>query len=232
MEERGELGTYQPVSSLAAAAVAAGGLSAAALFSPVFWVLPLLGVLLALLALRDVSRPGAVKLGRAAALLGLALSVGFGCQAVTGTLVKKWLLDSRAKQVALAWVEAIREGRLQEAQSMMSPQLLQSPDRPGAGEFAQPQPNPNEAPAAVFFRGLPSIGAIKDCGGRAVADASLTGDDSEAVENEQARHVVVRLEPCATGGPVVLRLDIAAAIQNQPAGAIERWMINDIKVGD
>jgi hypothetical protein len=49
-----------------------------------------------------------VKAGRVAALAGLALSVGFGAQAVTTSVVSHWIMESRARAVINAWLDAAR----------------------------------------------------------------------------------------------------------------------------
>jgi hypothetical protein len=148
---------YRPVSGLAVAALAMGALSALALTSPLLWGLPLLGVCLAVVALRDVSREGAEKAGRAAALAGLALSIGFGAQALAGRLVARRIMADRARAVATAWLDAIRDGKLVEARTMIAPDLLPSTsalDRP-----LQPHDAPPEPPEAEFAR-MPVVAAL------------------------------------------------------------------------
>lgn len=111
---------YQPVSRLAVAAAAVGGVSALALASPVFWVLPLVGTGIAIAALRDVDREGARKAGRLIALAGLALSIGFGAQAVTAKLAARSIASERAAAAAQLWLATIREDRRDDARSMCS----------------------------------------------------------------------------------------------------------------
>ena len=64
-----DMAGYLPVSRLAVAAAGLGAISALALASPVFWVLPLVAIGIAVAALRDVGRPEAPKAGRLAAML-------------------------------------------------------------------------------------------------------------------------------------------------------------------
>lgn len=109
---------YRPVSGMAVMALVAGVLSAVALVSQFFWVVPLLAIGLACLGLADVGRPGAEKAGRAAALIGLALAVGFGTQAVSAAVTSRWLVTSRARAAATLWLDALRAGRIDDARSM------------------------------------------------------------------------------------------------------------------
>jgi hypothetical protein len=109
---------YLPVSRLAVAAAALGGISALALASPVFWVLPLVAMGIAVAALRDVRRPGAPKAGRLAAIAGLALAVGFGAQAVAAKATARSITAARAGSAARLWLDMIHEQRLNDARSM------------------------------------------------------------------------------------------------------------------
>ena len=112
---------YRPVSSLAVAALIIGCVSALALVSPVFWVVPLVGVALAVVAVRDVSRSGVAKAGGLAAVAGLALALGFGAQAVTAAATARWLAAARAEAAAGFWLEAVCDGRSDDARSMCGP---------------------------------------------------------------------------------------------------------------
>ena len=123
-EEPAIIASYRPVSAMAVASVAAGGLSALAIVSPLLWVLPLVGMALAIVAIADVNRDGAKKAGRLLALIGLALSVGFGSQAVSATVMGHWLASTRATAAARLWIEAIQQGRLKDAKSMCEPEAM------------------------------------------------------------------------------------------------------------
>ena len=126
LEETEGSASYRPVSAMAVASVAAGGLSALAIVSPLLWVLPLVGMALAIVAIADVNREGAKKAGRLLALVGLALSVGFGSQAVSATVMGHWLASTRATAAARLWIEAIQQGRLKDAKSMCEPEAMQA----------------------------------------------------------------------------------------------------------
>lgn len=127
-----EVSGYRPVSSLAVAALIVGCVSALALVNPVFWVVPLVGVAVALVAVRDVTRSGVAKAGGLAALAGLALSLGFGAQAVTAAATARWLAASRAEAAAGFWLDALCDGRTDDARSMCSPDAAPRVDEAAA----------------------------------------------------------------------------------------------------
>jgi hypothetical protein len=129
---------YRPVSGLAVAAAVVGAASALALASPFFWVLPLIGGVVALAALADVERVGAKKAGRLAALVGLALALGFGAQAIAATVTARWIAAARAESTAEVWLTAIRTGRPEDARSMCGPEAQQAVEDLGSCATNEP----------------------------------------------------------------------------------------------
>jgi hypothetical protein len=113
-----EVAGYLPVSRLAVAAAGLGAISALALVSPVFWVLPMVAIGIAVAALRDVGRPEAPKAGRLAAVAGLALAAGFGAQATAAKATTRSITAARAGAAARLWLDTIHEQRLSDARSM------------------------------------------------------------------------------------------------------------------
>ena len=113
---------YRPVSTLAIAALVLGVLSGLALVSPFFFVVPLVAVAVAVAALADVARAGAMKAGRLAAVAGLALAAGFGAQAVMSSVVTGSIAAGRARAAAEIFVQAVREGRQADAEAMCGPE--------------------------------------------------------------------------------------------------------------
>ena len=221
---------YSPVSKLAVAAAAVGILSSLALATPLLWSLPLVGVALAVAALADVARAGAEKAGRLAALAGLALSVGFGVQAVTGSLVARWITESRTKAVVHAWLDALGENRLADARSMLAGNLLPSVESHdhGPGAAGHHQDHDGGDPHAASIDTLPAVRAILRCGNAAVRDVRCTGRDEDATERWCAR---VRLSPCVDGGAVEVRLQLVPHVVSEPKRRVERWTIAQIDLG-
>jgi hypothetical protein len=219
LEPASETIAYRPVSKVAVAAVGVGLLSSLALTTPVLWILPLLGIAVAIVGLADVTRSGAEKAGRAAALVGLALSVGFGAQAVTAAVVSRTITESRVRAVASLWCNALRENRLAEAQSMLSPRLLPAAhsDHPG-----------HEDGDEHTIGSLPAVMAIRGCGDTAIHSVENTGRNEEDGKQWGVR---IRLSPCADGGAVEVYLQLQPEIVNEPTQRVERWTISQIDLG-
>jgi hypothetical protein len=224
MKATEETSNYRPVSRLAVVAAAAGVVASLALVTPLFWILPLVGVALAVAGLADVTRSGAEKAGRSAALVGLALSVGFGAQAVTASLVSRSISESRVRAVTHAWLDALQENRLSDAQSMLAPHLLPQTesDEHRHGAEGHPGHHGDEQPS---IDSLPAVTAIIGCGTAAVRDVRCTGRDEETGERWCA---TIRLAPCTTGGAIEVRLHLVPAVVNDPRQRVERWTIAEI----
>lgn len=226
MESHGETIGYRPVSRLAVAAVVAGLASSLALTTPLLWILPLVGIAIAAAALADVARPGAEKAGRAAALAGLALAVGFGAQAVASKAVAHLLTRGRVVAVTNAWLDAVAEGRLADARSMLGPDVLPPADPFGHG--GPSHAGHDHADEAHAVAELPVVKALLGCGANATRTVECTGRDEENAEHWTAR---LRLAPCADGQPVELRLGLAPSVVRERRGSVERWTITKITPG-
>jgi hypothetical protein len=225
MEATDQTSHYRPVSRLAVVAAAAGVVASLALVTPLFWILPLVGVALAVAGLADVTRSGAEKAGRSAALVGLALSVGFGAQAVTASLVSRLISESRVKAVTHAWLDALQENRLSDAQSMLAPHLLPQTESDEHQHGAEGHPGHQGDEKHPSIDSLPAVMAIIGCGKAAVRDVRCTGRDEETGERWCA---TIRLAPCTTGGAIEARLHLVPAVVNDPRQRVERWTIVEI----
>lgn len=230
MEATGETIGYRPVSRLAVAAAVVGVLSSLSLTTPLLWIVPLVGTVLAAVALADVARPGAEKAGRAVALVGLALSVGFGAQALTSNLIAKSIMERRAQAVVHAWLDAIGEDRLAAARSMVAQHLLPPTHPPGHGPDEPPHHDHDHAADGkdALIESLPAVSAILGCGNAAVRDVRSTGRDEETGDSWC---VSVRLSPCSKGGAVDLRLQLMPVVGNEQKRRVERWTITKVDLG-
>lgn len=186
---------YRPVSGLAVAALIAGFLSAVALVSPLFWVAPLLAIGLACLGLADVSRAGAEKAGRLAALAGLALAVGFGAQAVSSTLTRRLITTARAQAAATVWIDALADGRVADARGMCLPDAV-----PKLDEIAE---------------------QVAACGAASRPVATVLG---RGEENPDTWRVKTTVAPCVAG-PLELIIELAASTVARQEGPVERWTV-------
>jgi hypothetical protein len=209
----GELAGYRPVSGLAVAALVAGCGSALVLFTPLAAVLPLVAGVLALVALADLRRSEGRRVGRVAALAGLALAIGFTAQAIAGGMVDHWIAGRRARATALAWIDAVREERFTDAIGLCSPAALPAT---GRDPFT---PAPDEAERQTSFVAMPAVAALAACG-----EARPTVTSSRSSTGEAAWLVRVNLAACPAGSGA-LQVEVAARPATRGRTPVERWLV-------
>lgn len=229
---------YRPVSLVAVAALVVGAASALALLSPAAWAVPLLAVGLAAAALRDVAaRPGDVpetddggwpadrKTGRWMAVLGLALAVGFGAQAVAGRLVWRSIAGRRAEDAARMFLEMVRQDRMADAYKCCLPQVMpMSMERPSMMQ-EPPTPDQTARKAEAALRGMAVIQAVQGCGAGIPIELRCTGAEARM---KDAWIVHVRLGPCTTGKTLRVRMLMESRPVTRGARLYDNWMVAGI----
>lgn len=214
----GEIAGYRPVSSLAVAALLAGCSSALVLFTSLAAVVPLLAVVMSVAALADLRRAEGRKVGRLAALAGLALAIGFTAQAIAGGMVEHGIASRRAAATARAWIDAVREERFAEALGMSSPGALPAPSR---DPFASP---PSEAERLATFRTLPVVAAVAACGDSRPA----VGVERDSVV-EGGWVARLGLDGCGRAGEG-LTLWIAPRPSARGRDVVDRWLVTGFEL--
>lgn len=226
--------TYKPISGLAVASAFCGCLSALAMLGQAFWVVPLVGIMVAAAALVDVSRQGRPRAGRLAALAGLALSVGFGMQGVSQWAVSSWLSARRATSAAELFVEAVRAGRLGEAKSMCASAALPPPtidrssgkppesdvddhDHAGHGHGDHERP----APDLLAFASMPAIARLIEAGS-GPAPLLIAGEVDPSEPQSGGLHRFIVEIPVVSGGTVRVSVSVA---RDAGGGRFDRWIV-------
>lgn len=226
MDEIDEVQNYRPVSGLAVAAAVFGALSALTIFSPIFWFIPLLGLIVSVIALRDLARLETLKVGRLAAIAGLALSIGFGFQAMASKWVARQIMFSRVSRAVSIWVDAIHDERIMDARGMMSPLILPAPERLGEGEDARYVNDPVAQAAA--FRNTAAVKAILGCK-NADADLIEAVHRPETQESREAWIAQLRFSPCDDGKSLLFRLELQPTLRRNATGIVEHWEITKVE---
>jgi len=112
-----EIAQYRAWSGLAATGLILGLLSPFWMIDPLLWLLPVppTGVLLSLLALRQIRLHAPVLAGRQAAVLGLTLCLLFGAAAPSNWLCYRWAVCREARKFARQWSDFLAQGQPQKA---------------------------------------------------------------------------------------------------------------------
>jgi hypothetical protein len=117
--ESEELAEYHPVNAWAVMSAACGLFSAAALLHPILMLIPLIGVVSAFVAARQLASSAKVQTGRAAMKWGLFLCILCGVFAVSVQTYREWRIDREARRLALSWLELFRQGNVRVAHQLM-----------------------------------------------------------------------------------------------------------------
>lgn len=103
--------SYRAVSSLAVAGLILGLCSVVALIHPVLWLVPLVGIAIDCMALRQIAMASPPLLGRKAVLIGMTLSLIFGIAAPIQYGAHRRALRAEAIELAEEFFTVLRENR-------------------------------------------------------------------------------------------------------------------------
>jgi len=210
---------YRPVSGRAIAAFVAGCGSGLVLFTSLAAVVPLVAIVMAIAALAELRHSEGRKVGRLAALAGLALGVGFTVQAIAGAAVDRWIAAERAEATARAWIDAVRKREFTEAIGLCSGSAL--PETGRGDPFDAP---PSDAERLTAFRDMPSVVAVAACD---------TTRPTVTVERDPVNEVgwVARADLSGCGSAatgLTLHVEPRAAVRGRMP--IERWLVTSLEL--
>lgn len=206
-----ELPNYRPVSRLAVASLAVGVSSVLVLLSPLAAMLPLVAIVLAATALAGIRASEGRLAGRWPALGGLALAIGFSSQALSTAFVEGLIADRRAAATATAWLDAIRDGRSDDAFAMTSPGSLPLPAHESHGAIVDTESRRQK------FASMPEVQAVAGCG-------SSKPHQTVIERTKEGWTVRFSLEPCGSRS----HLDLAVLRRTVTARGhlVEEWRVN------
>ncbi len=173
IETEGNADEYRPISTLAVLALVAGCFSVSALMSQILWVIPISAAGLSIAAVRDTAIGKSHKAGRGIALIGLALSVGFGLQSFSVFSVNAWIDHSRARETVLQWHQAIRAGEWDIVHGFCAPGLIPleedhgGPDHDGHNRDSEEGRKLSEI---KLLRKFPAVRSLAACDKIAIAE--------------------------------------------------------------
>lgn len=147
---------YRTISILALVSLVLGLTAPLCLMAPLLFALPIAGTIVALLAIRRIAASDGALIGRAAAVIGLALSIASMTAALTHTALAQELLSRQARATALEWIAFLQAGDAEQAfeQTVASkqgspPPLADSPE--AAAETQVPPIDTFRADPVVHF---------------------------------------------------------------------------------
>lgn len=158
---------YRSLSVWALVGCGLGLLSFVALAHPSLWLVPLLAVFCSLVALVRIRRDPDYLMGVKPAMIGLAIGLFFLSCAPLRYLGERHLLQREAQAFFHAWLDAVRNGRLEEAyQGTLEPRYRQ-PRGTDLREFYQSSPDDQKDLESYFNFGVAK--ELRDAGPQVTA---------------------------------------------------------------
>lgn len=100
---------YPGVSVKGVTGIVLGVASALALVNPLFWVIPLVGVVVCAVALREIRISPQPLGGRTAALVGLGLALVFGTAGLSRQASHSWWVRHEAREFCRLWLQLLAD---------------------------------------------------------------------------------------------------------------------------
>ncbi len=182
--EATELQSYRAISPWMPLTVLLGLASPLALVHPLLWTVPLTGILLAWIGIKQVSSDSRYT-GQIAIRYSLALTLLFGTMAPVRYVSRQWILTHQAKVLATDWVRLIRSGDFQQAHQWTLPPDKRAPHDISLAHFynhsATSSTNLNE------FENRADLLHFRE----SLGDTKVRIATKNVVQNDQGDHVVL-----------------------------------------
>lgn len=161
-----DLINYREPSRAAVVALLLGVLSIVVVLSVFFLLLPILAIVAALVALRNISQSEYLT-GRGMALTGLALGAFWAALAIVGHQMEDRAAKSAAQELSVPWVELLIDGRVMEAHQLMQhPGARVGPEGDLANHYESSE---TEKEGLESFQSNPAIRRFEELSGRKLA---------------------------------------------------------------
>ncbi|MGD9635672.1 MAG: hypothetical protein AB7G28_05705 [Pirellulales bacterium] len=135
-----EESNYRTPSVLAIVSLILGLAAPLALFAPLVLLIPIAGALVALMAIRQIIASDGALFGRAAANIGLALSIAAIAAAFARTALTEQFLSRQARATADQWFDLLRAGDVQQAYDLTVGSRQAPPKAPPGSHEAETEP--------------------------------------------------------------------------------------------
>ena len=218
---------YRSLSVLAVLGLVISLIAWLAYLGPFLIVVPLAGIAISLLALRQIAVSEGVLAGRWAATVGLVLSVVFAVLPLSHYVALKTMRMSEAEAFSRRWVDLVTSGKMEDAFHLTVDSTR--PATPPAEPGAHPGPGTLAGPAPYqLFLDQPIIKALKAAGPG--ADVRLV--DTVEYKPDSYRMMTVKqlysVTPAASAGAAQQPTEFVVTVVRGvlPRDQQSRWMIS------
>jgi len=229
---------YRSLSVLAIISLVFGLASPLAFAAPLLSFIPVLGIALSILALRQIAVSDGIVAGRGAAMFGLVLCVVSVIAPFTRDYVLRSIREHQAKEFALDWIQRVTSGDMEPAFHLtVDGTRPQAP--PPKGMPPEPGPPMPTKPPYQDFLDQPIIKQLKAVG----PNANISFLGTREYSPTTFRNMVIRqrlaVAPASASGKnnEGAPIEIVVAVQRAklPGEGASRWLIArclDAKVAD
>lgn len=225
-DEASEISSYRAVSKLSILALALGLASLLAVVSPVLWILPIIGVLVAVIALRSITAHPQLLTGRGIAILALTLSCFTVAFAPARHLTRQTRLYAQSRQWGEHWLELLRDGKVREAHQLRLPfNERAAVESALIDHYAQEQ-------GKMMLESFSMQSPVSDilrwgqrCQVRYVGNVNVESKGSIDTVTQQFEVKLVDSNP-----PYTMKLELALSRRSFPGTNEARWEVQDVRV--
>lgn len=219
---------YRTISILALVSLGLGLISPLVFFAPLLLVLPIAGAVLGLLAVRRIATSDSALIGRAAALVGIALSVASISAAITRGELSQYLLSRQARATALEWFALLQQGDAEQAFQLMSTSRqrpsIAPPDAPAEQPAASPLDEFRAGPVVHFMLDHAKTAAVR-------YDHEVASELFPTGEARVQQQYSVGVPP-PNGDGTSSTVDLVLQRSRGPAGGPFEWQISSATSND
>lgn len=180
-----ELAEYRALAGQSVAGLIFGLLAPLALIDTLLWILPAIGLLFSLWALRRIKNATPSLTGRGLATVGLTLSLLFAVAAPAEWLTYHWKVREEARQFSTSWFDHVMQEQPQKAHQLSLSPENRRPFNEALWDYYRNNPRPREA--LKNYVANPAVRALLAMGPRARVQFYDTagqsrGDQADNVE--------------------------------------------------
>jgi hypothetical protein len=214
-----ETTNYRKLSVLAIIGLLIGLASPLCFGAPLLMTIPIAGIIISILALRQIAASDGTLAGRWAAATGLALCVAFAVAPFTRGYVLQAMRTQQADAFGRQWLSQMAAGKTEQAYRMTNDSIRRLPP-PEPGDNT-PRPDPY-----TTFLGQPLVKALTAAG----PDAEIRPEQAVSYEAPSFQRVYVRqryrITPKAGAGDTQpLVVDVTMQRAKLPGEDASRWLI-------
>lgn len=220
--------TYRTISVLSIVGLMLGIAAPLAFFAPLLYAIPIVGIAVALFAVRTISQSDGALIGRKAAVIGLALSVASLSAAFARTAMFEEMLSRQARVAALEWIGVLQSGDAETAYQLTS-SSRQGPPRDADGH----PDNASTISPLDAFRANPVAHFLLDhAKGAPVTFVKDTVFDPATPGSERIQQLYRVGVPSETRDAAASIVEVMLMRAPGPSGTPAQWLIAGYKSDD